>query len=57
MTKQEIASYLVNLNSIIEAQEKGSNARSQALSNEYIKHYDLLKQEIEKEKKDESQRR
>lgn len=49
MNKTELAGYLINLHSLMEAQ-KGSNAMSSTvLADEYEKHWNLLKAVITKE--------
>lgn len=55
MTKAEIASYLVNLHTLLEAQTKGQRSiATPALGEEYEKHWELLKEAIAKEKEDEA---
>jgi hypothetical protein len=50
MNKAELASYLVSLHTLLEAQSKGSHAvPSATLAAEYEHHWGLLKQEIEKD--------
>lgn len=50
MSKAEIASYLVSLHTLLEAQSKGSHSiPSTVLSDEYEKHWGLLKDTITKE--------
>lgn len=54
MTKSELASYLVSLHTLLEAQSKGmTSVPSTTLAAEYEKHWALLKQAIEEEKDDE----
>lgn len=53
MTRAEIASYLVSLHSLMEAQSKGQRSIPSAhLADEYEKHWKLLKDEIAKETND-----
>jgi hypothetical protein len=48
MYKAEIASYLVSLHTLLEAQSKGSHSiPSAVLAAEYDRYWGLLKQEIE----------
>ncbi len=48
MTKAEIASYLVSLHTLLEAQSKGvQSVPSVKLADEYEKHWGLLKKAIE----------
>jgi hypothetical protein len=55
MNKGELASYLVSLHNLLEAQFKGPNAvPSTVLAAEYEKHWGLLKDEIAKENEDET---
>lgn len=55
MNKAEMASYLVSLHSLIEAQTKGSHSiSSTTLAEEYEKHWDLLKETIQKENTNEA---
>lgn len=55
MTKFEIAGYLVNLHTLLEAQSKGVvSIPSTVLADEYNKHWDLLKATITKENDNES---
>jgi hypothetical protein len=56
MDKAQLASYLVNLNSIVEAQDKGANPRSHALGREYDRHFTKLKELIQKEEEDEARK-
>lgn len=50
MTKVEIASYLVSLHTLLEAQSKGAHSiPSAVLGAEYDRHWVMLKQEIENE--------
>ena len=56
MDKYQLASYLVNLNSIVEAQDKGANPRSQALGREYDKNFTKLKELIQKDEEDETRK-
>lgn len=52
MDKAEIASYLVSLHTLMEAQSKGSHSiPSIVLADEYEKHWALLKDTITKENK------
>lgn len=58
MTKAEIASYLVALHTLLEAQSKvGANIPSQALAEEYRKHWELLKDTIKQESENETRKR
>lgn len=55
MNKTEIASYLVSLHTLIDAQTKGqTSVASMILADEYEKHWGLLKEAITKEKDDET---
>lgn len=55
MNKAEIASYLVSLHNLMEAQSKGSHSiPSVVLADEYEKHWGLLKDTIAKENEDET---
>lgn len=55
MTKADIASYLVNLHTLMDAQFANPVADvSQTLAGEYTKHWGLLKEAIAKENKNES---
>lgn len=57
MTKAEIASYLTSLLTLIEAQDtSGVHNRSAVLAAEYNKHWDMLKETIQKENDDEARR-
>lgn len=57
MTKLEIASYLCNLLTLMEAQDtSGVHNRSAVLADEYNKHWALLKSTIQKENDDEARR-
>lgn len=48
--KYEIAEYLVNLHTLLTAQdETGGLLKSQVLTEEYNRNWDLLKKEIENE--------
>lgn len=49
MTKNEIAEYLVNLHTLMEAQDDVGLNKSTLLADEYNKHWGLLRTEIEKE--------
>ena len=54
MSKTEIASYLVSLYTLLEAQSKGqTSVPSTVLAAEYEKHWGLLKEAIAKESEDE----
>lgn len=54
MDKIALASYLVSLHTLLEAQSKGvTSVPSTVLATEYNKYWDLLKQAIEEEKSDE----
>lgn len=58
MTKAEIASYLVSLHTLMEAQSKGQRSiPSNFLAEEYEKHWKLLKDEMKKESTDETRNR
>lgn len=53
MEKAEIASYLVSLHTLMEAQSKvGDSIPSTVLATEYQKHWKMLKDEIAKENDD-----
>lgn len=55
MTKSEIASYLVSLHTLLDAQTKGVHSvPSTSLAVEYEKHWALLKETIQKENEDET---
>lgn len=54
MTKSEIASYLVSLHTLLDAQTKGIHPPSTSLAVEYEKHWALLKETIQKENEDET---
>lgn len=55
MTKQEQASYLVNLNTLLEAQSKGQHSMaSQTLAAEYEKAWGEFKETLRKEQEDEA---
>lgn len=55
MTKHDLASYLVNLITIMESKEKtGVLFRGKTLSDEYEKHYTLFTDTIKKEKENET---
>lgn len=55
MTKNDIASYLVSLHTLLDAQSKGSHSiPSNSLADEYEKHWELLKEAIQKENEDEA---
>lgn len=55
MNKAEIASYLVSLHTLMEAQSKvGYSIPSQSLAVEYDKHWKMLKDAIAKEPDDET---
>lgn len=57
MNKAEIASYLVSLHTLLEAQSMGQHSiPSSALSAEYDKHWGLLKDAIAKENENEKDR-
>lgn len=52
MTKVELAQYLVNLHTLLDAQSKGATAiPSTVLSEEYERNWSLLKQEIDRDRK------
>lgn len=58
MNKAERASYLVSLLSLMEGQDtSGVHNRSQVLANEFNKHWDQLKAEIQQENEDEARKR
>lgn len=58
MNKVEIAGYLVNLHTLLEAQSKGqTSVPSSVLAAEYEKHWGLLKEAIAKENADDEARR
>lgn len=52
MNKIELADYLVNLHTLLEGQERTGLQKSNVLGKEYQKHWDLLKQEIANETRD-----
>lgn len=55
MDKIEIASYLVDLHNLLQAQEStGGTAKSNTLLNEYNKYWVLLKETITKENENET---
>jgi hypothetical protein len=55
MNKAEIATYLVSLHTLLEAQSKGSHSvPSIILADEYEKHWGLLKDAITKENEHET---
>lgn len=55
MTKDKIASYLVSLHTLLDAQTKGVHSvPSTSLAVEYEKHWALLKETIQKENEDET---
>lgn len=55
MTKDEMASYLVSLHSLIDAQTKGQHSlASTTLADEYARVWELLKETIQKENEDET---
>lgn len=54
MNKTELASYLVDLHNLMEAQDDVGLTKSSLLADEYNKHWGLLRTEIEKENDDES---
>lgn len=57
-SKFELASYLVNLHNLLEAQEAaGSVQKSTTLAEEYEKNWSLLKSTITKENSDEARNR
>lgn len=57
-SKFELASYLVNLHNLLEAQEAaGSVQKSSTLAEEYEKNWSLLKSTITKENSDEARNR
>lgn len=47
--KYQLAMYLVNLHTLLEAQSKGASLPSTTLSNEYNENWQLLKTTINKE--------
>lgn len=53
MNKAELAQYLVNLQTLLQAQTSSVHPASAVLSAEYDKSWALLKETIAKEKKDE----
>lgn len=54
MDKAEIASYLVSLNTLLDAQSKGvTSVPNTTLADEYNKYWGLLKEAITKESEDE----
>ena len=58
MNKVELAGYLVNLHTLLEAQSKASNGvPSTVLAGEYEKHWKLLKEGVGKEHEDEARKR
>jgi len=58
MNKAELASYLLSIHGLIEAQTKGSHSvASSVLGNEYEKHWELLKDAIRKDNEDEARNR
>lgn len=58
MNKQETVSYLTGLLTLMEAQDtSGVHNRSQALGDEYNKHWDLLKDLIRKDNENEARKR
>lgn len=57
-TKYEIASYLVSLHTLLEAQSKGAHSiPSTTLAAEYERNWSLLKDIITKENDDETRKR
>lgn len=46
MTKQELAEYLVNLNSLMEAQEKATRPKSRWLIEEYNKRWQEFQEAV-----------
>lgn len=57
MTKAEIASYLVSLHGLLEAQEtSGVHNRSQTIGREYEKYWNILKAQILKEQDEDEAR-
>lgn len=54
MNKAEIAFYLVNLHTLMEAQDDVGLNKSALLADEYNKHWGLLRTAIEKDNHDES---
>lgn len=54
MTKCEMAEYLVNLHTLMDAQQATGANPSTLLADEYRKHWDLLKSTITKENEDEA---
>lgn len=58
MTKNEIASYLCSISTLLKDQDAaGVHGRSQTLAAEFEKHWDLLKSEIQKEQASETRKR
>lgn len=53
-SRYELAQYLVDLHTLMEAQESTGLIKSSFLADEYIKHWGLLRTEIEKENDNES---
>lgn len=57
MNKFELAHYLVNLHTLLVAQETtGGLNKSATLASEYNRNWDLLKTEINKENEDETRK-
>lgn len=54
MNKLELAGYLVNLHTLMEAQDKNGLLKSSTLGDEYTKHWGLLKDAITKENEDDA---
>lgn len=57
MTKCELAAYLVNLHTLMDAQRATGANPSTLLADDYRKHWDLLKTTITKENEDEARNR
>lgn len=57
MTKYELAGYLVNLHTLMDAQQATGANPSTLLADDYRKHWDLLKSTITKENEDETRNR
>lgn len=57
MNKGELAEYLVNLHTLMDAQRATGSNPSTIFADEYQKHWDLLKYIITKENEDETKNR
>lgn len=57
MSKTEIAEYLVNLHTLLTAQEQTGSKKSDVILDEYNKNWKLLKDEINKENSNETRNR